>query len=216
MRNLRQHRHRSNRSNAYSESKSSNTQSFNPYYSEFALIRADRNPTTTITLSTGQIIDVYERPLRDTFIRPFTVADLETALKMVPPKYLVDLERIVLFGGTKKQELTANRLFRDGAYYPGWNLIALYPFLLKQMEYNCFRFAPHHLQEFHRAGVKIVQKRGKTFAQFDLESLKNYYLNIVLLHEIGHHVDWLRNRKKEEARLSEEFAEWFSLKIGGL
>ena len=215
MRNLRQNRHKSNRSNAYSESKSSNQRSFDPYFSEFALIRADR-PTNTIVLSGEQVIDVYERPLRDTFVRPFTVTDLETVLKAIPSKYLVDLKRILLFGGTKKQELTANRLFRDGTYYPDWDAIALFPFLRKQMDYCCFRFSPHQFQEFRRAGAKIVQKDGETFAQFDMDSLKNYYLHIVLLHEIGHHVDWLRKRNDKRGKLSEEFAEWFSLNTASI
>ncbi len=211
MRNSRQNRHRSNRSNAYSESKSSNLRPFDPYFSEWALIRADRSPTATITLSETLQIDVYERPVHDSFVRPFTIADLERTLKSIPERFLIGLKRIVLFGGTKKQALTADRMFRDGQYYPEdrrGGMIVLYPFPEKKMKYFCCRLSPHQLQEFRWAGAKIIQENNDTFARFDLESLKTYYLRIVLIHEIGHHVDWIR-KKSGRGKLTEEFADWF-------
>ncbi len=211
MRNLRQNKHRSNRSNAWSGSKSSNQSKFDPYLSEWALVRADRNPMTTIILSDELKIDVYMRPIRDTFVRPFTIDDLEKTLQSIPLKFLHGLERIILFGGTKKQELTAGRMFRDGMYYPfeSGGMIVLYPFLEKRMNWNCSRYSPHEIQEFRWAGAKIVSYKGGLFAQFDEESLKKYYLKIVLIHEIGHHVDWMKNKHDSKKPITEEFADWF-------
>ncbi|MGL6195200.1 MAG: hypothetical protein ACRC2T_10310 [Thermoguttaceae bacterium] len=220
MKNLRQNKHSSNRSNAWSESKSSNRTKFDPYQSEWALVRADRNPTATITISEELKIDVYVRPLRDTFVRPFTVNDLEKTFKSVPMKFLHGLERIILFGGTKKQELTAGRMFRDGMYYPTelGGMIVLYPFLEKRMNWNCSCYSPHEIQEFRWAGAKIVPYKSGSFAQFDEESLKKYYLNIVLIHEIGHHVNWMKNKHDSKSKLTEEFADCFvgEYGIGGL
>ena len=209
MKNLRQNRHKSNRSNAYSGSKKSNWQDFDPYASELALIRADRNPTTTLEIADDVQIDVYERPVRESFVRPFSIDDLENALKTVPIRFLSGLNRILLFGGTKKQEQSARRLFRDGMYYPDERMIAIFPFLRRKMDYCCFRFSPHHFQEFRWAGAKIVQNGNEIYAQFDMENLKSYYLKIVLIHEIGHHVDWLRNKNDPKCKLTEEFADWF-------
>lgn len=209
MKNLPQNRHKSNRSNAYSGSKRSNWQDFDPYTTELALIRADYRPTTTFDIANNFQIDIYERPVRDSFIRPFTLEDLEKTLKAVPIRFLVGLNRILLFGGTKKQEQSAYRLFRDGMYYPGEGMIAIFPFLRKKMDYYCSRFSPHQLQEFRWAGAKIVHEKSRTFARFDVESLKTYYLNIVLIHEIGHHVQWSCNQTHSKSKLSEEFADWF-------
>lgn len=207
MKNLHQNRHRSNRSNAYSGSKCSNWSRFDPYGAEFAMIRADHKPTMTFDIADDLCIDIYELPVRDSFIRPFTLEELESTLRAVPVRFLKGLERILLFGGTKKQELTANRLSRDGFYYPGKNLIGLHPFLRKELDYRCYRFSPHHFQEFRRAGVKIVHKKSNIYAQFTLESLKKYYLQIVLVHEIGHHVDFMHD---SQSKLTEKFANWFA------
>lgn len=209
MKNHPQNRHKSNRSNAYSGSKKSNWQDYDPYASELALIRADRNPTTTLEIADEVKIDIYERPVRESFVRPFSLDDLENALKAVPARFLSGLNRILLFGGTKKQEQSVRRLFRDGMYYPEEGMIAIFPFLRRKMDYCCFRFSPHQLQEFRWSGAEIVQTGNETYARFDTESLKTYYLKIVLIHEIGHHVDWLRRQGDSKRKLSEEFADWF-------
>lgn len=154
-------------------------------------------------------IDVYERPVRKSFVRPFSIDDLENALKAVPTRFLAGLNRILLFGGTKKQEQSVRRLFRDGMYYPDYGMIAIFPFLRRKMDFYCFRFSSHHFREFRWAGAEIVQTGNQTFARFDMESLKTYYMKIVLVHEIGHHVDWLRNKNDSKCKLTEEFADWF-------
>lgn len=176
------------------------------------MVRADRNPPKTVVLSETLSIDVYERPLHKSFVRPFTISDIEETLKPIPEQFLIGMKRIILFGGTKKQALTVNRMFRDGEYH-GDGMIALFPFPEKKMNFPCGRCSPHELQEFRWSGVKIVRGDNETYAQFDEESLKRYFLRIVLIHEIGHHVDWMR-KKNGQSKLTEKFADWFVREYG--
>jgi hypothetical protein len=59
---------------------------------------------------------------------------------------------------------------------------------------------------------RIRREGSHWLAEVDERELRDFYLYDVLLHEVGHHVDfrrngcrWLRSRRKEE-----RFANWFA------
>jgi len=215
MKNLRQHIHRSSRSNMYSKSKCSNWAAYDPYFGEISQIRDDQEPTAEIVLSEEVKIKVLERPLHESFLRPYTIRDIEETLASVPLKFLVRLSRILLLGGTKKQEHTGWDNFYFGRYHRSWHyrnaIIALHAFPRKMMRFAC-RGSPHWIQEYIRAGVVCRQDGNHTIIEFNEQTLKTFYLRDVLIHEIGHHVDCLRRGYLGD--LTEEFANWFAGEYG--
>ncbi|MCL2623681.1 MAG: hypothetical protein FWD31_08460 [Planctomycetaceae bacterium] len=213
MKNLRQNRHRSNRSNAYSKSKCSNWMAFDPFFGELAQIRQDHEPTTVLELANDVKISIYVRPLQEDFIRPYNVADVEKTLRSVPIPFLKGIGRIILLGGTKKQNQTAwSKMFRYGAYCEwGWIALTAYPRRMMTLDHDG-PIQPHHQHEYQRTFTKTWQEGDKWYVKFDEESLKRFYLQDVLIHEIGHHVDWCR--RKHWRDVTEEFAEWFAREYG--
>ena len=211
MKSIRQHIHRSGRSNMYSKSKCSNWATYDPYLGEIGQIRNDQEPTAEIVLSDEVKIKVLERPLSEAFLRPYTIRDIKETLASVPLKFLVRLSRILLLGGTKKQEQAAGRdSFRFGGYHEN-AMIGLTAFPRKMMRF-LRQTRPHRLQEYIRAGALCRQEGNHTIIEFNEQSLKTFYLRDVLIHEVGHHVDWLRRRRW--SALTEEFADWFAGEYG--
>jgi hypothetical protein len=196
----------------YSKSKCSNWAAYDPYFGEIAQIRNDQEPTAEIVLSEEIKIKVLERPLHEAFLRPYTIRDIEETLALVPSKFLVRLSRMLLLGGTKKQELCGGgNNFYFGRYHRSNAMIALHAFPRKMMKFFlCPR--PHWLQEYIRAGAVYRQEGNYTVIEFNEQSLKMFYLRDVLIHEIGHHVDCLR--RGQMGNLTEEFAHWFADEYG--
>jgi len=195
----------------YSKSKCSNWAAFDPYYGEIAQIRNDQEPTAEIVLSNEVSIKVLERPLHEAFLRPYTIRDIEETLASVPLKFLVGLSRIVLLGGTKKQQQNLIRgCFCFGRYHSN-AMVSLNAFPRKMMRFSG-QIRSHKLQEYLRAGAAYRQEKNCTVVEFNEQSLKTFYLRDVLIHEIGHHVDWLRRHRWSE--VTEEFANWFAGEYG--
>ena len=208
MKNLRQHIHRSGRSNMYSQSKCSNWAAFSPYLGEIGQIRNNQEPTTKIVLSDEVKIEVLERPLHEAFLRPYTIKDIEDTLASVPLKFLVGSPWILLLGGTKKQEQRVKANVYFGQYYCHRKMIVLCAFPKKLLRLSA-QIQPHWIQGYIRAGATCRQEGQHTIVEFNEQSLKTFYLRDVLIHEIGHHVDWIHRQ-----RCTEEFAEWFATEYG--
>jgi hypothetical protein len=213
MRNFRQSFPRCSRSNQYSQSKLSNWAEFDPYRGEVSQIQYGHKPTTILEFDEDVKIKIYVRPLHEDFIRPYGIDDIEKTLRTVPVKFLRGLDRILLLGGTKKQNQVAwGKLFRYGFYNScQWIALTAYPKKMMQMIYDG-PIRPHHQHEFQKTFTKTYQEGDDWIVQFDEESLKMFYLQDTLIHEIGHHVDWRRRNHWND--VTEEFAEWFAQAYG--
>jgi hypothetical protein len=178
-----------------------------------AQLRQDHEPTTVLDLADDVKIKIYVRPLHEDFIRPWHVADVEKTLRGVPTQCLKGISRIILLGGTKKQNQTAwSKMFRYGAYsMTGWIALSAYPKRMMTM-YHDGPIQPHLQQGYQRTLTKTRQEGDQWFVEFDEESLKRFYMQYTLIHEIGHHVDWCR--RKHWRDVTEEFAEWFAREYG--
>ena len=58
----------------------------------------------------------------------------------------------------------------------------------------------------------LQKTKGKWFLKWEIEPLKEYYINHLLYHEVGHHVDWYnRIWSKANAKQLEEFADQYAI-----
>lgn len=211
MRNTPPNRHRNNRSNAYSGSKCSNWMRFDPFVCEIDKFIFSGKSTAKITLSAEHSIKVFINPLNESFIRPCTLAEIEQVLRTVPPPFLYQLGHLYLPGGSKKQLQVCRKTFFYGCYSCG--AISLSPFPKKWLRREYAHAPPPHKKlEYDRVGAKSYQSGSTWVLEMSEASLKKFYLQDVLIHEIGHHVDWLR--RSAGSKLTEEFAEWFATEYG--
>jgi hypothetical protein len=193
------------RSNMYSENKFSNWARFDPFAAEAYRVSEEQKPRATIHIDPDQIIHIYESPLHQEFVRPFSVDDVRQILSEVPMKYLQGLAAVFLLGGSTKQ-LRSRRINRYGMYSSG--RIYLCPIaqssLIRRLDHAP---KPSVVREYTRYGASFSQEEGKWILQFSAESLRMFVLFDVLLHEIGHHVERLRSSQRST---SESFANWFA------
>ena len=202
--------HRAQRTGFYANDKFTNWTDFDPFGSEIDYQYFDKYWETLFSVSDNYVIK--SEKLNENFILPITSQEIEETLNRIPQEFLVDLKGILLLSGSKKQ-LNAYRsdLFRFGTY--AYQTIFLFPFPKEQLITKSKRLpAPNIRREYERAGATYTFKDNSWQREFDHNSLKNFYLKDVLLHEVGHHVD--RNSTNKNYKQAERYAEWFATEYG--
>jgi hypothetical protein len=91
------------------------------------------------------------------------------------------------------------------------NSIYLYPLEESLIEYYARPPKPSELQEATMFGGQWVQEAGDLWTlQWTLEAIRDFYLNNVLIHELGHLLDDRNSRHRDRER----YAEWFAIEYG--
>jgi len=193
------------RSNAYSRSKLTNWTPFDPFEAEVSALPYRARPTE-IAENGGQRVSVFERPLNERFARPFDAQDVCEVIEQLAPDLVAGLRAVILLGGTKKQDLVSySGLFHWGCYC--WDRIYLHPYPRRRLAYWLgTRVDPRYEREYGPSGVEILEQGGYYRLVWSEASLRRYYLDNVLLHEIGHHAD----KRAASRRKRERFADWFA------
>ena len=207
MRNIKSNRMHGIKAGAYSESKYSNWSRFSPADSEIDRVYNkyyDQIQANTI----GPLL--FEENLHNNFIAPVSLKDLKSEYDKIPLTFRVGLKGIFLLGGTAKIESTSKTKFRYGTYWN--NCIFIHPYPQKLLVKNHIKSPrPHTLNDYIRVGAEVKILNKGVSIEFTEQSLREFYLRDVFVHEMGHHVD--RFFKKNEAK-SEGFAEWFATEYG--
>ena len=198
------------RSNLYSESKYSNWSPFDPFESEINALPAKMPPADSV--HRGEALDpvpIYVRDVHAEFVRPCEPAEVKATLEDVPRQFLTGLKSVCLLAGTTKQsKVSAGRLFRYGCYGRGEIYLHAFPRRLLSEVW------PHHpkpsiLQEYRRAGAQFTRTESGWKLQFTMDALRRFFLFDVLLHELGHHVEYVSG-KTNDRKSAERFANWFA------
>lgn len=201
--------HRAQRTGLYAESKESNWTNFDPF--DAALDKAYFNKYWEKLNRGNSDFIIFSEQTNDKFVMPINEIDIHTAFKNIPKTFLSELKGVVLLSGSSKQAKTSSsKLFCYGSYCFG--VIFIFPFPKSEMRSVSKTLPPPHIQrEYERAGIKYEFRDNKWHKEFSLSSLHQFYLNDVLMHELGHHVD--RGNKKTHNE-SERYAEWFATEYG--
>lgn len=204
--NLHQLNYRGQRSSSHS--KFTNLNRFDPYDCE--IDNKYLNQHYSIFNSSKSDLIVKKSSLHPQFIMPITVEDVEKKLDSLPSQFLEGLKGVMLLGGSNKQLKTAySNLSCYGAYSD--RVIFLAPFPRKQLTISSVNLpAPHLKKDYEKAGAIYFFKNDNWYRYFSLSALKTFYLNDVLVHELGHHVD----RHSQNDRDAEKYAEWFAREYG--
>jgi hypothetical protein len=134
-----------------------------------------------------------------------TPADVRRRLSELPGWMLADLEVVQLSRMTRKKQSFP-------CYGMQWGTsIYLYPIEQNLLEYYTCPPLPSQINEARMYGGRWRQTAPGVWAlEWTEESVRDFYLNNILIHELGHVID----SRNTGYVARERFAEWFALEYG--
>jgi len=138
------------------------------------------------------------------YIHPVTIEEVAERIKRLPKRYLQNLE-VVQF----------SRMTRKRALFPCYGMqwgsaVYLYPIEASLIEIYVGPPRPEQLIEARMFGGKWEQEKNRWRLVWTEEAIRDFYLNNVLIHEIGHTVDDRNSSFLDRER----FANWFAVEYG--
>ncbi len=138
------------------------------------------------------------------YIHPATIKEVRQRIAQLPERFTRDLEVVQFSRMTKKRALFP-------CYGMQWGLnVYLYPIEESLVETYVRAPTPEQLVEAKMYGARWTQDGHLWRLNWTPQALKDFYLNNVLIHEIGH-VNDTRNTNFD-AR--ERYANWFAIEYG--
>ncbi len=143
---------------------------------------------------------VFEcRPPPVGYFHPASLGEVRAVFGNLSPRYVEGIRLVCLAGLSRRQK--SRRYLKFGAYVDG--CIFLYPLPENLVIYQCPEgLRPDPVHDLRRFGAQWTDDGRRL--KLEREGARRYYLESVLLHEIGHHND---HRTKS---LSEPFADHFA------
>ena len=152
----------------------------------------------------SDVIQLYRRDPGAGYFHPVTLEEVADRIEQLPAKYRQNIEVIELARMTRKRSL-----------FPCYGLqwgpnVYLYPIEESLVETYTRPPRPGQMIEAKMYGGVWTQDGKLWTLSWTEHALRDFYLNNVLIHEIGH-VNDTRNRN-QNAR--ERYADWFAIEYG--
>ncbi len=155
---------------------------------------------------------IEDNPSRDFFF-PISAEEAKDAMKALPEQDYKGITHIWLRRIKKSDYEKGDLPFAEFICGSGVRLIVLYPFP-KDMNMIIGKKKPsaRFSKELKKWDADIERVKGIWVAKWNIDSLRSWYINTLLYHEVGHHVDWY-NRHWSQANLKqvEEFADQYAI-----
>lgn len=134
-----------------------------------------------------------------------TPAEIRERLAQLPSHFLQQLEVVQLSRMTRKKQSFP-------CYGMQWgNALYLYPLEASLIEYFTTPPGPDLVNETQMYGGRWVHEAPHTWMLvWTVETIKDYYLNNILIHELGHLLDDRNSSYLDRER----YAEWFAIEYG--
>jgi hypothetical protein len=156
-------------------------------------------------------IFITDNPSRDYFF-PIGEDEVRRELAHLPSKDWRGITHI-WFRRFKKTDYEANELpLAEFSCGSGVRLITLYPWPRSLEWGHGDKKPPAALRRvLERYGAELAIRDGEWISRWEEPALKNFYVEHLLFHEIGHHVDWYsRHWSKANRRTLEEAADQYA------
>jgi hypothetical protein len=132
-------------------------------------------------------------------------AEIRARLAQLPPSFTRGLEVVQLSRMTRKKQSFPCYGMQWGA------AIYLYPLEDHLVEYYDSPPKPSQINEARMYGVRWEEEsRGVWKLVWNEAAIKDFYLNNILIHELGHLLDERNSRSVDRER----YAEWFAIEYG--
>jgi hypothetical protein len=148
---------------------------------------------------------IVVQPPGDGFRHVLTPQEVRERLAELPPNFLAPLEVVQFSRMTRKKQSFP-------CYGMQWgSSLYLYPIELNLVEYYDAPPKPNQVNEARMYGGRWVHDGDGVWKLVWTErSIKDFYLNNILIHELGHLLDDRNTRTIDRER----YAEWFALEYG--
>ena len=162
---------------------------------------------------------MQDNPSRDFFF-PVLKDEIQSFLDQLPTEHTENLTHIWLRKQNPKEYDRANTLQGEFISGSGVNLIVLYPFP-KDLKMNFGKKMPQKksLNWYANFHPELIQEGGIWKLLWTEEGIKRYYLEGLLLHEIGHKMDslyqryWSKPYRDRAEKFADNFAFYWGAKI---
>ena len=155
---------------------------------------------------------IEENPSRDFFF-PLSGGEVLEALRSLPKRDYEGITHIWLRRLKKSEFINRSQPLAWFACGSGVRVITLYPWP-NSMELSFGQKRPSNriVNETNRYGG-VIRRRGRQwFSEWTLPSLRKFYLQGILFHEVGHHIDqYYRHFSAANSKGVEEFADQYAL-----
>lgn len=156
---------------------------------------------------------ISENPSRDYYF-PVSVEEMATALAALPESHRAGITHIWL----RRLEGRPNHdsPLAEFVCGSGVRAIIVYPWRIDgRLALGRRRPQPAWARQFVRYGASIGRRRGIWYVQFSDANLRRYYIELLLCHEVGHHVDWYnRHWSKASWKPCEDAADQYAFAWG--
>ncbi|MCA9026954.1 MAG: hypothetical protein KDA86_17235 [Planctomycetaceae bacterium] len=149
-------------------------------------------------------IDIITESAGQGYMHPVTAQEVAARIEQLPERFRQPLEVVQLSRMTRKRALMP-------LYGLQWgSTVYLYPIEDSLIETYTRSPLPAQVTEARMYGGTWIQDGHRWELHWTLPALKDFYLNNILIHEIGH-VNDVRNTNSQDR---ERFAEWFAIEYG--
>ena len=158
-------------------------------------------------------IFIFENTSRD-FYFPVTVNEIKETLKKLPIEHTEYLTHIWLSKVKKSEYLKSETVQGQFICGSGVFLIKLYAVPIdNKMFFGKIKPTSKQLSFYKPYCNNLIHDKNGWYLQWTNESYKKYYLEKLLLHEIGHCVDYIYKRQWSKANLKkvEDFADNYAV-----
>lgn len=154
-----------------------------------------------------------DNPSRDFFF-PLSAQETKIALQALPKRDYCQITHLWLRRVKTSEYNTGERNLAEFICGRGVRLITLYAWP-KDMTIRWRRKPSNRIvNDYGRFGVEVKRKGNIWFAKPSLLQLRKFYIEYLLYHEVGHHVDWYyRHWSKANAKITEDYADQFALQL---
>ncbi|HVJ68984.1 MAG TPA: hypothetical protein VM510_13430 [Caulifigura sp.] len=138
------------------------------------------------------------------YLHAVTAQEVRGRLKELPTQYQGFVDVVQLSPMTRKRQLFP-------CYGLQWGTsVYLYPIESSLVESFIAPPRPQQRIEAEMFGGEWAHRRGVWTLTWTLDSLRDFYLNNILIHEVGHAIDQRNTRSVDRER----FANWFAIEYG--
>lgn len=138
------------------------------------------------------------------FIHPVTPDEIRERLTQLPREYQGYVDVVQLSRMTRKRQLFP-------VYGLQWGTaVYLYPIEMSLVETYVRAPRPHQEIEARMFGGRWEHEGGMWRLYWTIDTIRDFYLNNILIHEVGHAID----RRNRRSRDRERFANWFAIEHG--
>ncbi len=144
------------------------------------------------------------QPTGEGYMHVLTPQEIRDRLAELPPAMTEPLEVVQLSRMTHKKR-------RFPCYGMQWgSALYLYPIEEELVEYFSGKPKPQQYIEARMYGGEWIQEGNQWRLVWTLPAIKDYYLNNILIHELGHLLD----NRNTSYNARERYAEWFAVEYG--